>query len=168
MSKTAWIALLSIGLIGPAGAQSGSPSQTDRAYLMKDSRGAAYELDSAKLAVKQASRDDVKRYAAKLVNDHEKYNAALEQLGEQEGLTLPTEPDTADKARMDDLERLTGAAFDARYIEEALRINADDKQDATKEKDATKSEPIKAFIAKFADMDAEHERLAKVLEKSNS
>ena len=167
MSKAA-IALLSIGLIGPAWAQSGSLSESDKTYLMKESRGAAYELNSAKLAVKQASRDDVKSYAAKLVNDHEKYNAALEQLGKQEGLTLPTEPDTADKAHMEDLKRLTGAAFDALYIKEALRINADDKQDASKEKDETKSEPIRAFIAKFADMDAEHEKLAKQLEKSNS
>ena len=168
MSRISWIALLSIGFIGHALAQSGSLSDTDKAYLMKESRGAAYELNSAKLAVKQASRDDVKSYAAKLVNDHEKYNAALEQIGKQEGLTLPTEPDTADKARMDDLKRLTGTAFDALYVKEALRINADDKQDTTKEKSETKSEPIKAFIAKFAGMDAEHEKLAKQLEKSNS
>ena len=168
MSKTAWIALLSIGLIGHAWAQSGSLSETDKTYLMKESRGAAYELNSAKLAVKEASREDVKSYASKLVDDHEKYNAALEQLGKQEGLTLPTEPDTADRAHMEDLKRLAGTAFDALYIKEALRINANDQQDATKEKDETKSEAIKAFIVKFANMDAEHEKLAKQLEKSNS
>ena len=143
--------------------------ERDRQSLFEEREpGAAYELNSAKLAVKEASRDDVKSYASKLVNDHEKYNAALEQLGKREGLTLPTEPDTADKAHMEDLKRLTGTAFDALYIKEALRINAEDKQDATKEKDETKSEAIKAFIAKFSEMDAEHEKIAKQLEKSNS
>ena len=40
--------------------------------------------------------------------------------------------------------------------------------DADKEKAATKSATVKAFIAKFADMDAEHERLARALKASKN
>ena len=82
-------------------------------------------------------------------------------------MVLPTDPDAADKAHLADLEKLNGKAFDTLYIQEALRINAEDKKDSEKEKSATSNSAIRAFIAKFADMDAEHETLAKQLEKTN-
>ena len=167
MTRSMMIAIAMIGLTGQAYAQSGNLSEADKSYLTKDRRGAAYELGSAKLAVSKASREDVKSYAEKLVHDHENYNAALEKLGKQEGLTLPTDPDAADAAHMADLQKLSGKAFDTLYIQEALRINAGDKKDSENETSETKNPAIKEFIAKFADMDAEHEKLAKQLEKSN-
>ena len=100
------------------------------------------------------------------MHDHEAYNAALEKLGKDEGITLPTEPDATDKAKMAELEKVNGDAFDKLYVQEALRINAEDKKDADKEKSETKNEAVRAFIAKFAGMDAEHEKLAKQLEAS--
>ena len=117
--------------------------------------------------MQKASRSDVKSYAEKLVSDHQRYNLALEKLGKENGLALPTELDSADKSRLSDLEKLSGKAFDALYVKEALRINAEDKRDSEKEKATTKSEAIRSFIAKFADMDAEHETLARQLEKSS-
>ena len=106
--------------------------------------------ESAKLAASKASREDVKSYAQKLVHDHSDYNAELEKLGKEQGATLPTEPDAADQARMAELEKASGKAFDALYVKDALRINADDKKAAEKEKSETKNPAIKAFIAKFA------------------
>ncbi len=167
MKRSMVLAIGVLGFAGQAFAQSGSLSKSDKEYLIKDRRGAAYELESAKLAVSKASRDDVKSYAQKLVHDHIDYNAELEKLVKAQGVTLPTEPDAADKAHMADLEKLSGKAFDTLYIQEALRINAEDKKAAEKEKSETKDPTIKDFIAKFADMDAEHEKLAKQLEKSN-
>ena len=167
MVRSMVFALALLGFAGQAYAQSGSLSESDKAYLIKDRRGATYELESAKLALSKAAREDVKSYAQKLVHDHSAYNAALEKLGKEQGVTLPTEPDAADKAHMADLEKLSGKAFDALYIKEAIRINTEDKTDAEKAKSSTKDQAIKEFIAKFADMDAEHEKLAKQLETSN-
>ena len=158
--------VLIAGFALPALAQSGTLSESDKAFLTKDRRGAAYELESAKFAETRAKRQDVKSYAQKLVHDHEAYNAALEKLGKEQGVTLPTEPDATDKVKMAELEKLNGDAFDKIYIQDALRINTEDKKDAEKEKSETKNEAIKSFIAKFADMDAEHEKLAKELEAS--
>lgn len=154
-----------VGFVLPVLAQSGALSESDKAFLTKDRRGATYELESAKLAETKAKRQDVKEYAQKLVHDHEAYNTALENLGKDQGVTLPTEPDAADKAKMAELEKVSGEAFDKLYVQEALRINAEDKKDAEKERSETKSEAVKEFIAKFADVDAEHEKLAKSLEQ---
>ena len=135
---------------------------------MKDRSGAAYELEVAKLAVQKASSSDVKSYAEKLVNDHEQYNSSLDQLGKQEGVTLPTTVDTADKTRLAELEQASGKQFDMMFIKDAARVNEQDKKTSDEEKASTKSRAIKDFIAKFADMDAEHEKIAKQLEKSMS
>ena len=155
------------GWQGPARAQNADLSEADRSFLVKDARGAAYELQSAKLAVQKAARQDVKDYAAKLVRDHETYNTALEQLGKKQGLTLPTDFDATDKAHMQDLERLSGKAFDDLYIKEAMRINADDERDSAKEKASTKVQAIKDFMAEFEGMDKDHEKLAQKLAKSD-
>ena len=148
--------------------QSGTLTEADKAFLTSDRRGATYELESAKLASKKAVRADIKSYAEKLIRDHEAYNAALETLGKAEGLTLPTEPEAADRARLQELEKLSGSAFEALYIKEAVRINAEDKRDADKEKATTKIAAISDFIGKFASMDAEHEELARRLAAAKS
>jgi len=123
MNRVALITLLAMDCVSQAAAQSGTLNAGDRTFLMRDSRGAAYELASAKLAVQKASRNDIKGYAEKLVKDHEDYNTALENLGKQDGITLPTEPDAADKAHMAALQKLTGKAFDKLYVKEALRLS---------------------------------------------
>ena len=107
----------------------------------------------------------MKAYAQKLVNDHEAYNAALRRLGRDQGLPLPNDLTGADTVRLTALKALSGSLFDKAYVKEAIRINADDMSEAKKEMDATQDETIKTFIAKFAGMDAEHERLAKALDK---
>lgn len=168
MQRSMVFAVAMLGFAGQSFAQSESLSASDKEYLIKDRRGAAYELESAKLAVSKASREDVKSYAQKLVHDHSNYNTALEKLGKEQGVTLPTDPDAADKAHLADLEKLNGKSFDTLYIQEALRINAEDKKDSEKEHSETKNPAIKEFIAKFSDTDAEHEKIAKQLEKAKS
>lgn len=165
MLKSILVCLAAVGCMTPALAQ--TPASTikpsDKTFLVNDAKGGAFELASAKLAQEKATRPDVKNYAQKLVGDHETYNAALEKLGQNKGITLPTEMDPADRTRMTKLEKLSGPAFDKAYVADAVRINADDKREAEKEKRTTKDDDIKQFIQQFASMDAEHQTLAKQL-----
>ena len=151
---------------GPARAQNTpTRSTTDKDYLVQDAQGSAYELETAKLATQKASNPDVKAYAQKLVHDHETYNAALQRLGHQQGFALPTDLTAADTVRLTALKALSGSLFDKAYVKEAIRINADDLSEAKKEMDATQDDTIKTFLSQFAGMDAEHEALAKALDK---
>ena len=149
---------------GPALAQ--PVSDADRDYLMQDARGAAYELNLAKLAADKASRADVKAYAGKLVADHQIYNAALQALGKEKSLSLPNDMTSGDTVKLTALKALSGSLFDRAFIEQAMSINADDVREAEKERKATRDEAIKSFIAKFASMDTEHEALAKKLNEA--
>ena len=62
------------------------------------------------------------------------------------------------------MQALTGTAFDQAYVAEQGRINAEDEQDADKEKASTKDGAIKAFISRFAAMDAKHKQGAQQLQ----
>ena len=64
-----------------------------------------------------------------------------------------TGPDQQTLAR---LKALSGAAFDKGYVDEVTRINAEDKADADKETSATHDPAIRAYLQKFAAMDARH------------
>jgi len=127
--------------------------QPDKKYLTSDAQGAAYELATAKLAVSKASSPAVRQYAQMLVEDHEKFDTALIKLGQDEGVTLPTNMTAKDQARLARLDRLEGVTFDKVYVREALRINQQDEKDSKKELARTKDPRIKQFLQQFAEVD---------------
>ena len=156
------VVLVAAGImLGPVVAQ--TMNSIDRDYLVQDAQGAAYELNLAKLAADKATRADVKAYAGKLIADHETYNAALHALGKEKGLSLPNDMTSGETVKLTALKALSGSLFEKAFIEQAMSINADDVKEADKERDATKDEAIRSFIAKFASMDTEHETLARKL-----
>ena len=163
-------ALAALLLALPAVAQTTAPSPTaqainaqDRQFMAKDAEGGLYEIAIARLAQQRSSRDDVKAYAARIVADHTTYNDALQALARSKGITLPMAMTSEDQARLALMESATGAFPDAMFIQEATRINEEDKKAAGEEKARTSDADIKAFLAKFESMDAEHERMASAL-----
>lgn len=143
----------------------GAITEQDRAFLAKDAQGGDYEIRLAALAEERSSRQDIKGYAGRLIVDHAAYNQALQQLATAKGITLPTEMTQEDSVRLNSINGQAGGTADASFIEEATRINAEDKQAAAQESARTADPEIRAFIARFAAMDAEHERLALALRK---
>ena len=138
---------------------------TDRHFLMEESSGGAYEIALASLAQQRTSREDVRSYASRVIADHATYNEALAQLGQAKGVELPTEMTREDRVRLNSINGQAGSTADASFIEEATRINADDKKTAAEELARTADSEIRAFLTKFAAMDAEHERMALALKK---
>lgn len=158
--------LASPALVPSVHAQPAAPlSSKDKRFLTQDVRGGAYELAIALLAQKLSARDDVKAYAAKLVADHTTYNQALQDLGHTKGLNVPAGMTATESHKVKSLGNLTGDKFDRAFIKEAVRLNDQDKKGAEAETRYTKDADIKAFLAKFAAMDSEHETMAKALQR---
>ncbi len=137
-------------------------SDSDRAYLTEASQGSAYELALASAAQK-SDRADVRAYAERLVRDHTTYNAALKSLAQAKGITLPDGMKASDQAKVASLAQ--GNMGNSAFIEEAVRINADDKKTSAAEAASTQDADIKAFLKRFESVDAEHERMAMALNK---
>ena len=167
----AFVALL---LAAPATAQTAPPapgaaasaiSNLDRGFLIQDAQGGQYELAIAELAQQRSSRDDVKAHAARIISNHRAYNQELQDLGRTKGLALPTTMTAENQARLSRMSAQTGNALDSLYISETTRINAEDKKAAAEVASRTTDADIKAFISKFEAMDAEHERMARALQR---
>ena len=140
-------------------------TNTDRQFLIKDAQGGAYEIAIAALAQQRTSREDVRAYASRVIADHATYNQALQELGRAKGVELPTDMTAEDRVRLNGLNVYTGSTADRSFIEEAIRVNAEDKQDAAEEATRTSDPDIRTFLRKFEAVDAEHERMALALRR---
>ncbi len=163
---TAVAALLVTAPVVSPLAQTAAPiTNTDRQFLVKDAQGGAYEIAIAALAQQRSSHADVKAYASRVITDHAAYNQALHELASAKGVALPTTVTANDQVRLNTMNAQAGSTADASFIEEATRVNAEDKQDAAEEAARTADPDIKAFLHKFEAVDAEHERLALALRR---
>ncbi|MGI4941436.1 MAG: DUF4142 domain-containing protein [Janthinobacterium lividum] len=169
-------AILALGLTGaslPASAQSAMPTspspagitEFDRHFMIQDATGGYYEISIAALAQERSSREDIKAYAAMLIRDHAEYNAALQQLATSKGVALPTGMTDDDRTKLNGMNLQGGSTLDHSFILEAVRINDEDRKAAQDEAAASSDPDIKAFLQRFAAMDAKHEQGAKALQK---
>jgi putative membrane protein len=176
MSRILNAAILALGLAGvalPASAQSAMPTspspagitESDRQFMIQDATGGFYEIAIAALAQERSSRDDIKSYAAMLIRDHAEYNTALQQLATSKGVTLPTGMTADDRTKLNGMNLQGGSTLDRSFILEAIRINDEDRKAAQNEAAATSDPDIRAFLQKFAAMDAKHEQGAKALQR---
>ena len=140
-------------------------NEADRQFLTKDAEGAQYELAIATVAQERSERADIKAYAAKIIADHAVYNQALLELARAKGITLPTEITLEDKIKVNTLYNQARSVQDSNFVDEAIRINTEDRQAANIESAQTQGPELKAFLKRFEEMDAEHERMALMLRK---
>ena len=152
-------------LPGPAmeGKANPSLSDGDRAFLIKDAQGAAFERQLAEMAVKKAADPAVKRYAEMIVRDHSEYNSTLQTVGQDHGIALPTVPDETHVARLRDFSAKSGKVFDAEFVKEMRQVNAEDADDSAKEERTTMDSGIHNFIVRFKQMDEKHKAEAEKL-----
>ena len=75
-----------------------------------------FEVQASQLAEQKASDSGVKSLAAMLVKDHTSANNELMQLASSKGVTLPTQLPRDKQREMDNLSKLSGAAFDREYM----------------------------------------------------
>ena len=141
-------------------------TDADRAFLTKDIQGGRYEKALAELGVSKATKPAVKDYSRMVVRDHTTANTALTRLAASKGVEAPAGLTAEDSRKLDKLRGLNGEAFDQAYVDAQTSVNAQDEQDADKEKASTKDQGIKDFIGRFASMDAKHKRLAEQLKTS--
>ena len=74
------------------------------------------EVALGKLAQEKAQRDDIKKFAQKMVDEHSKAEQDLEGIASKNNLTLPQDMSPQQKTQHDRLSKLSGPEFDRNYI----------------------------------------------------
>lgn len=139
-SLTLALALIVV-IEAPAGAQIGNPAgvapdtrqsepgkpaphQTnvqDQLFAQQAALGGLAEVALGRLADRKAHNGAVKEFGRLMVDDHGKANEKLMALAKAANIPLPSEPDPEHKAVQARLEKLSGAQFDAAYLEAQMQ-----------------------------------------------
>jgi putative membrane protein len=96
----------------PAAAQT-KLSAADQQFVQDASQAGATEIAASKLALKNSSDPQVRKFASQMIADHTKLARNLDVIAEQKGLKSPP---SADSAAIGKLQGLKGADFDRAYI----------------------------------------------------
>ena len=123
----------------------------DQSFVSKAAQINLMEVALGQLTATQSTNMDVKTFGQKMVADHEMLNDTLKQIAQKKTLNIPDKLTEEEQKMVDGMKKLSGSAFDNRYIGhmisghekavESYKKAANDSQDADLKAFATNSLP---------------------------
>jgi predicted outer membrane protein len=152
-----------------AGASGGSMSKSDQKMLADMAQANIAEIEGGKLAQSKSQNDQIKSFAQQMIDDHTKALTDVQQVAQQKGVTLPSEPDAKHKAMAAKLEKMSGSAFDKAYMAQAgvadhKKVHSMLMQDQKRAKDPD----VKALAEKMTPVVEQHLKAAQQLASAKS
>lgn len=92
-------------------------STDDQKFVETALKGGIAEIQEVQLAQKKAANPELRTAAAQLEQEHQALNTKLSGIGSKYGVALPEQPSPERKALYEKLQKLSGAEFDARFLE---------------------------------------------------
>jgi putative membrane protein len=139
------------------------PASPDAPFLGAAAMGGLAEIEHGRLAARSAASPDVKRFAQRMVDDHQKASEELKGLASQREVTLATKLDDQHQSTHEALGKLQGAAFDRAYMAQMVKAHLEAvtlfQQEAKNGEDAD----VRAWAAKMLPTIQEHVKLASSL-----
>lgn len=106
-----------IGLAPAAAAQAAAqPAQQDTQYLQTIHQVNLAEVSGGNIAQQKAQSQQVKDLATQFVTDHTQLDQAVQNTAQQAGVTLPNAPSNDQQAVLNQLQGLSGGAFDNAWV----------------------------------------------------
>jgi putative membrane protein len=138
-----------------------APATADATFVRTAAMDGMAEIEHGRLAAQNASHDEVKQFAQRMVDDHGKAGDELKGLASQKNITLPTELDAKHKAMQDKLSKMKAAAFDRAYMAHMVTAHQQAVGLFQKEASGGKDAEAKAWAAKTLPTLQEHLKLAR-------
>jgi len=133
-------------------------SAASAAFAATAAQDGTVEVALAGLAFRKSRNEEVRQFAARMVQDYAQSNDRLESLVKCEALHLPTELDSQHKASIETLDAKSGSAFDAAYLQHIAEKHS--KAVALFESASRSGDPdVAAFARKGLSMLQEHQEL---------
>ena len=124
-------------------------AREDTAFLRQAAENGHAEVEGSKLADRKATNDKVKAFAKQMIDDHMKADSELKALASSKGVQVPSEPSTAQKARLKRLEAADGSQFDQRFADElGVKAHEDTVKLFQKAAKDAKDPDVKAWASK--------------------
>jgi putative membrane protein len=139
---------------------------TDTQFAKKAAEGGMAEVKMGQLAQQKGAADSVKKFGARMVEDHSKAGDELKGVATQEKIALPGDMNSKDKATYDMLSKLSGAAFDRAYARLMVRDHEEDVADFRKEADGGHNAAVKDFATQTLPTLQDHLKEAKEMRQN--
>jgi len=136
----------------------------DTAFVKEACQGGMLEVKLGEQALQNASSEDVKRFAKRMVDDHGKASKELEGLIKNKGVTVSTNLETKNQQVIDKLSKLKGPEFDREYMRQMVADHQQDLADFQKASTNLQDPDIKAWVMKTLPTLNEHLREAKEIQ----
>jgi len=145
-------------------------SSQDRKFIQAASQGNLAEVQTGKLALQKSHDAGVKQVAQHLINDHTKAQQQLATLARSLNVTVPSSPNSEQKAIYQKWSKLSGTAFDNSYLHGELQDHVKTINLFQKEIKAGSNSSVKAYAQQTLPALASHESHLKQVaqQKGNS
>jgi putative membrane protein len=149
----------------PAQAPNATLAKQDSDFFEDAAQGGLLEVKLGQLAVKNATNEDVRKFAQRMIDDHTKLNTQLTQIGHQKkGVTVPSALDKKHQKEVDKLAQYTGAKFDHEYMSRMVDEHENDVKAFDKQAKDGKDPDLKQLAASTLPTLQDHLTQAKEIE----
>jgi putative membrane protein len=139
-------------------------STTDANFINTVGAGGIAEVKFGELAQTQATRTDVRAFAAQMVSDHTAAGNELATLAQNKQMTPPAEMDLNHKAKFDQLKNTYGSEFDRVYIQGQVEDHTAVVNAFQNEISNGSDADVKAFAQKYLPTIQHHLEMARQLQ----
>jgi putative membrane protein len=129
---------LALALPGFADNAPGRLSNDDQEFLRKAAQDGLAEVQLGQLAQHKAMREEVRQFAARMVDDHAKANEKLKSIAAANGVQVPSSLDRKHEKEMNELSQLIGGDFDRAYMS---RMLSEHHEDVERFRERAKADP---------------------------
>lgn len=125
------------------------------------------EIQSAQVALRRASSNDVKRFAQRLVEDHQANQKLVEQVAKTTNVEQAPPPDAIAKQTrvLDQLNGADSAAFDRQFLQTQIDLHQQTIDQAQQLQQETQQQDVKALLTRTLPTLEEHLQLAQQLQR---
>jgi putative membrane protein len=139
--------------------------KTGKAFLQEAIEGNYAEIQMGQLAQQKGQSDGVKSFGQMLVTDHTDANNKALSVAKDVGITPPDGPNKKQQNDYDRLSKLSGAAFDRRFVQDMVM----DHRNAIREyeRESKAKDPVSQYAGDSLPTLRKHLRTAQSLESGH-
>ncbi len=137
----------------------GMVSAQDKMFMQMAEYSNIAEIKTSEVALKKATKQPLKDFGQKMIDDHKTAEDELKQLAASKSVKLKGDTSPDNKAALAKLMTLNGAAFDASYSK--VQKTGHDKTIAAFQKEISsgKDADVKAYAQKYLPAIQEHDKM---------
>ena len=138
-----------------------SASAAEDNFLKEAADDSLAEVQLGKLAAERAQSDEVKTFAKRMVDDHQKAYDEIQTLAKSKNVSVSSEVSAAKKKEHDRLAKMSGADFDRAYMRAMVREHGRDVKAFQDKAKNAKDADVKSWAGQTLPTLQEHQQMAK-------